>query len=114
MKTLNVPPPVTVTDVFGNEIRTEKGALFIMDLKTFLLGRLVDPIFYEGKNGAEAAMLVLATKLRLDSSTFGETIELEDEQWERFCKAAKTPTGGYDGRFQHVLVPYIQAILEAK
>ena len=111
-----VPEPVNITDVFGNQVfADEKRTPFIMDLKTFLLGRLIDPKLTEGKNGMDAALLAFSLKTRIDTTDFevGSTIELEDDQWNGICKAVKDPTNGYDVRFQHQLVPFIKAVIDA-
>jgi hypothetical protein len=116
MKKIIVPEPVNVTDIFDNQIFADENKTpFIINLKTFLLGRLVDPKLTDGKNGMDGALLVFSLKTRIDTMNFepGSTIELEDDQWNGVCKAIKEPTGGYDPRFQHKLIPFIKAITEA-
>jgi hypothetical protein len=116
MKKIIVPEPIKVTDIFDNQIfMDENKTPFIIDLKIFLLGRLVDPKLTEGKNGMEAALFAFGLKTRIDTMNFepGSTIELEDDQWNGVCRAIKEPTGGYDPRFQHKLVPFINAVIEA-
>jgi len=115
MKTLKIPQDVELKDTLNRPVLAEDGKPVCLNLKTFLLLRMQDPKFAEGKTGLDAAEFALETKHMIESQSFiaGEKLMLEDEQWRRLKAASLEPTSPYDPRIIHCLVPLLKAIVDA-
>ena len=104
-------------DILGRPMRDaeDPNRVASIPFKDFVYTRLADPKFVEGREGAAGAIFALETKTTLDKGawTEGQYIALENEQYKALLRVIDKPSGGYDTRVQHCIVPYLRAIMGA-
>jgi len=109
------PSTIEITDINDEPLRDQMGRPLSaeMTFKQFVMQRLVDPAFVDGKKGADGVLVVVEAKTALKKQSFdsGAVIELEDDHYDRLLKATNEPQSGpYDLRIAHCLAPFIEAI----
>jgi hypothetical protein len=105
-------PDLPLTNTNDDPLRDADGGQATLTDEDFLLGRLADPAFGQGFEPLVAARMVRDTKkaihAQLETAKERGTWRIEDTPARALARAILKPTGGYDSRYQHLLVDHIE------
>lgn len=120
MKYIEVPEPVTLITLNDIEMKNEDQEPATTSLREFIIGRMMDVKFLGAKKGVEGAIFLMECKQEVekqlgkkDDEKNPEILSLENETWKSLVESMKDPTGGYDSRYIHCLVPLMKPIMDA-
>jgi hypothetical protein len=115
MRYIEIPSPVTVTDLEGNVIQFANGP-DVLTFERFVLSRLADP-----KLSATMANVLSVVAIRdALKKADGGTLELEDADHEILKELVKNPspnpngTPAYPPGLAHNFAPFMLAVVNAK
>lgn len=112
MKKISWQKPITLTDFYGSPLPTDENNP--LSFERFLRGRLCDASF-----GASMERVLSAVKMRelvrvWAASTTPEHLELEDADYALLRAAVETPSTPYNPSVAHAVLPFMQAVTNAK
>ena len=116
MRYITIPKPIDLKTIDDSAVVDSDGEPMVLDLFEYIRARLVDPKFTGDKKGYEAAMFMAECKAELDRQKAIEglkVMKLETEFWKRLEAVTKEPTGAFDPRWAHSMVPIMKAVVEA-
>lgn len=111
-----VPNDIDIYNAAGQRAVTEdepgKKVPATMSFRRFVLGLITDPQLATNMEGVLVASEIRAAVLK--SSQPGAVLELPDGHWKRLKEVTERPSNGYDASFAFNLVPFMNAIVDAK
>ena len=118
MRYITIPEPVTLQTLSGVDVsNNEKDRKpLVLDIYEFIQTRMIDPKFSGENKGYEECIFMSECKAELDRQQTDEdrkVLELENEFWKRLVVTIRDPTGVFDARWSHSMVPIMRAVIEA-
>ena len=112
MKKITIPSTIMICNPDGSPAVGANGSTILVSFKEFLANTLlVDPKF--GKGMAEILSAV-ELKNKLCSAEPGSEVELDKADYDRLLAVAEEPTNAYNPVVVMQLVPFLNAIKDAK
>ena len=112
---ITIPEKVTVIDVNDpddNPLKRENGEVIFITFNEFIRGRTIDPIFAD--EGIESIESSLSIRNGVKGKAPGDLWEIDEDDWTRLCKSIRTPKNPYVVAFASAIIPFKDAVCEAK
>lgn len=116
MRYIIIPNPVLLQTISGDSVVDKDGEPMKLDLFEFIRSRLIDAKFAAPRVGYEAALFVSECKTALDiakADLASDTFAIENDFWKALVEVTKSPTGAYDPRWAHSMIPIMEPIINA-
>lgn len=110
MKTITIPENISIKDQNDNFALDSSGKPASVSFASFVSNTLL----VDAKFGKTLADILNAVSIKTKLTLAKETLELENDEWEKLYEVAKEPTNGYNPLIVMQLVPFLTAIRDAK
>src|SRR3977135_752454 len=101
MKLISYVEDVRLLSIQGAPMQDETGKPASLSQRQFILLRIADAVFTQGKNGMDAVFFAVAAKKEIDAQTDDAVVArsgwlIEDDRAAALLASTKNPTGSYN------------------